>query len=55
MFKWTTATMFRLESFHMYGIIGAAVITGMISIQIIRRFSVKTIKGDKIVFEEEVQ
>jgi len=40
--------MFRLQSFHMYGVIGSAVITGIISIQIIKRFSIKTLNGEKI-------
>jgi uncharacterized membrane protein YedE/YeeE len=29
--------MFRLDSFHMYGVIGSAVVTGLISIQLIKR------------------
>lgn len=40
--------MFRLQSFHMYGIIGSAVITGMISIQLIKRFRVKTVDNEEI-------
>lgn len=40
--------MFRLQSFHMYGVIGSAVITGIISVQIIKRFKIKTISGEKI-------
>lgn len=40
--------MFRFQSFHMYGVIGSAVVTGMISIQVIKRFGIKTIKGEKI-------
>ncbi|MGM0944602.1 MAG: DUF6691 family protein [Bacteroidota bacterium] len=40
--------MFRLQSFHMYGVIGSAVITGIISIQIIKRFGIKTIHGESI-------
>ena len=40
--------MFRLQSFHMYGVIGSAVVTGMISIQIIKRFNIKTLHGEKI-------
>ena len=34
----------------MYGVIGTAVITGMISIFLIKRFQVKTIYGEKIEF-----
>ena len=40
--------MFRLESFHMYGVIGSAVVTGMISILVIKKFNVKSIYGEKI-------
>lgn len=40
--------MFRLQSFHMYGIIGSAVITGMISIFLIKKFNIKTIEGEII-------
>lgn len=40
--------MFRLQSFHMYGIIGSAIIMGIISIQIIKKFNIKTIHGERI-------
>ena len=40
--------MFRLQSFHMYGVIGSAVIVGIISIWIIKKFKLKTIHGEKI-------
>ncbi len=40
--------MFRLQSFHMYGVIGSAVLTGMISVFLIKRFNIKTIGGEKI-------
>jgi uncharacterized membrane protein YedE/YeeE len=42
--------MFRLQSFHMYGIIGSAVVVGMISVWLIKRFNIKTIYGEKIEF-----
>lgn len=41
--------MFRLQSFHMYGVIGTAIFTGMISIWLIKRFNIKTIHGESIV------
>ncbi len=41
--------MFRLQSFHMYGIMGSAVLTGMISILLIKKFRVKTINKEDIV------
>lgn len=40
--------MFRLQSFHMYGVIGSAVVVGIISVWLIKRFNAKTIHGEKI-------
>lgn len=40
--------MFRLQSFHMYGVIGSAVVVGIISVWLIRKFGVKTIYGEEI-------
>lgn len=40
--------MFRLQSFHMYGVIGSAVIVGMISIWLIKKIGIKSIYGEKI-------
>lgn len=40
--------MFRLESFHMYGVIGTAILVGAISVRIIKRYEVKAISGEKI-------
>lgn len=42
--------MFRLQSFHMYGIIGSAIAVGMLSIFLIKKFNVKTIYGEEIKF-----
>ena len=42
--------MFRLQSFHMYGVIGTAIAVGMISVWLIRKFNVKTIHGGQIEF-----
>lgn len=42
--------MFRLQSFHMYGVIGSAVVVGMISVWLIKKFHIKTIYGEKIEF-----
>jgi uncharacterized membrane protein YedE/YeeE len=41
--------MFRFQSFHMYGIIGSAVVVGMISILLIKKFKVRTIDKEPIV------
>jgi len=40
--------MFRLQSFHMFGVIGSAVIVGIISVWLIRKFNIKTIYGEPI-------
>ncbi|MEO8763412.1 MAG: YeeE/YedE family protein [Ginsengibacter sp.] len=45
--------MFRLQSFHMYGVIGSAILTGVISIQIIKRLGIKTIDGERIVLPQK--
>jgi uncharacterized protein len=42
--------MFRLQSFHMYGVIGSAVIVGMIAVWLIKKFNAKTIYGESIFF-----
>lgn len=40
--------MFRLQSFHMYGVIGSAVLTGVLSVFLIKKFNIKTIYGEPI-------
>lgn len=40
--------MFRLQSFFMYGVIGSAILVGLVSIQLIKRFGVKTLSGEPI-------
>ena len=42
--------MFQFKSFHMYGIIGSALVLGVIIIQIIKRFKLKSIYGERILF-----
>jgi len=42
--------MFRLQSFHMYGLIGSAVAVGALSVWLIKRFEVRSIYGEKIDF-----
>ncbi|GJM32696.1 MAG: transporter [Saprospiraceae bacterium] len=42
--------MFRFESFHMYGIIGSAVVLGILMVQIIKRTQLKDIQGSSITF-----
>ncbi len=43
--------MFRFEAFHMYGIIGSAVILGVLIVQFIKRSQLKSINGEPIVIE----
>ena len=45
--------MFRFESFHMYGVIGTAVIVGMISVQIIKARKAKSFEGEEIVIRDK--
>ncbi|WP_066217539.1 YeeE/YedE family protein [Formosa haliotis] len=45
--------MFRFESFHMYGIIGTALVFGIIFIQLIKRFHIKTFDGQAITIEDK--
>lgn len=41
--------MFQFDSFHMYGIIMTAIATGIVGIQLIKRFNCKDIDGKPIV------
>ncbi len=41
--------MFRFDAFHMYGIIGTAILVGMISIQLIKKFNTTDRKGNPVV------
>jgi uncharacterized membrane protein YedE/YeeE len=45
--------MFRLQSFHMYGVIGSAIVVGIISIFIIKKFKIKSIDGEPIHIEKK--
>ena len=42
--------MFRFESFHMYGVIGSALILGLFSVQMITFFNLKSYDGEEIIF-----
>ncbi|MGA8853719.1 MAG: DUF6691 family protein [Christiangramia sp.] len=42
--------MFRFEAFHMYGIIGSALVLGVLGIQLIKRKEIKDFNGEKIQF-----
>ena len=40
--------MFQFQSFHMYGIIGSALFFGVIMIQFIKKFKLKSVFGEQI-------
>ncbi len=42
--------MFQFQSFHMYGIIGSALVIGILGIQLIKRKKLKDFNGQKIHF-----
>lgn len=42
--------MFRFESFHMYGIIGSAVILGILITQLIKKTKMRSLEGAEIKF-----
>lgn len=42
--------MFRFQAFHMYGIIGTAVVLGALGVFIIKKFKMRDIDGNPILF-----
>ncbi|MBK6364697.1 MAG: YeeE/YedE family protein [Saprospiraceae bacterium] len=42
--------MFRFQAFHMYGIIGVAVVLGVSGVFFIKKFKLRDISGNPIVF-----
>jgi uncharacterized protein len=42
--------MFRFQSFHMYGIIGTAVVLGVIITYVIKKYKLRDFQGNPIVF-----
>ncbi|HPH84045.1 MAG TPA: YeeE/YedE thiosulfate transporter family protein [Ferruginibacter sp.] len=45
--------MFRLQNFHMYGVIGSAIAVGALSIYIIKKYKIRTIYGEPIEFPKK--
>lgn len=43
--------MFHFKSFHMFGIIGVAVVLGMLGTALMKKLKVKTFRGDPIYFQ----
>jgi uncharacterized membrane protein YedE/YeeE len=42
--------MFQFDSFHMYGVIGSAIVIGIIFVQLIKRTHMKSLVGTEISF-----
>ena len=42
--------MFRFESFHMYGVIGSAVLIGIVMVQVMKRIEFKGTHGEQVQF-----
>lgn len=45
--------MFRLESFHMYGVIGSAIFTAMLGVLLIRKMGWRSMNGEEIVVRKK--
>lgn len=45
--------MFRFQSFQMYGIIGTAVVLGGIAVYLIKKYMIKDIEGNPILFHDK--
>lgn len=45
--------MFRLQSFHMFGVIGSAVAVGALSVFLIKKLKIKSIQGEEILLPEK--
>ena len=42
--------MFRFQAFHMYGIIGTAVVLGVIGVALIKKYNIRDFHGNPILF-----
>lgn len=50
---WRIQEMYRLQSFHMYGVIGSAVVVGALSTWLLRRSGAPTRHGEPITIPEK--
>jgi uncharacterized protein len=46
--------MFRFQSFHMFGILGCAVVTAGLALRLLQRFGVRSLDGQTIGLEPKV-
>ncbi len=42
--------MFRFHSFHMYGVLGSAILVGLVTVWLIERYQLKAVNGAAITF-----
>ena len=42
--------MFRFHSFHMYGVLGSAVLVGLLTVWLIERYQLEAVSGEAITF-----
>ncbi|MES2455356.1 MAG: DUF6691 family protein [Bacteroidota bacterium] len=47
--------MFRFQSFHMFGIIGMAVVSGVAMVWLIKKFNLKALDGTPISFADKAK
>lgn len=47
--------MFKFDAFHMYGIIGSALVIGIILVQAIKRLPIKSFYGEQITFNPKAK
>lgn len=47
--------MFNFQAFHMYGIIGVAVVLGLITTQLIKKFNIKSFYGFPIKIDDKAK
>ncbi|MFK7937537.1 MAG: YeeE/YedE family protein, partial [Saprospiraceae bacterium] len=45
--------MFRFQSFHMYGIIGTALVVGVVLTAMIKKFQMRSLEGGLIQFKDK--
>lgn len=50
---WRIQEMFRFQSFHMYGVIGSAVVVGVLSVWILKKTHAKSLEGEELIYGEK--
>ncbi|WP_439559227.1 DUF6691 family protein [Dyadobacter sp.] len=45
--------MFRFQSFHMFGIIGTALLVGVVAVFMIKHYHIKDFSGNPILFQDK--